>query len=130
MIQATKVLCAALLSIGSLSTPALAAPGGSEIGYKEGALGYAALTSGEYSRAEAQLNRLDGVTKDDPARLINLGQVYAKTGRYEEARRAYIAAMQADKAFDVVLSDGRVLSSRDAARMALSKLPGNYAAIR
>lgn len=130
MFQAGKVLCAALLAVGGLSTAAIAGPEEAEIGYKEGALGYAALTSGEYRKAETQLNKMDGVAKDDPARLINLGQVYAKTGRFEEARRAYMAAMKSDKSFDVVLADGRVLSSRDAARMALSRLPGNYAAIR
>lgn len=129
MIHAGKVLCAVLLA-GGLSSAAMAGPRDTEIGYKEGALGYAALTGGEYRKAETQLNRMDGVTRDDPARLINLGQVYAKTGRFEEARRAYMAAMKSDKSFDVVLADGRVLSSRDAARMALAQLPGNYAAIR
>lgn len=128
MVQTGKVLCAALLVLGGLSTPAFAGPKEAEIGYKEGALGYAALTTGDYQRAEAQLKRLDGVEKDDPARLINLGQVYAKTGRHEDARRAYIAAMKSDKAFDVVLADGRVMSSKEAARLALTGLPGNYAA--
>ena len=127
MVQAGKVLCAFLV-LGGLSTSAIAEPNGAEIGYKEGALGYAALTSGDYRRAEAQLNRLDGVEKDDPARLINLGQVYAKTGRHEEAQRAYIAAIKSGKSFDVVLSDGRIVSSKDAARMALANLPGNFAA--
>lgn len=129
MVKTGGVLCAALIALGGLSTPAIAGPEAAEIGYKEGALGYAALTGGDYQRAEVQLNRLDGVEKDDPARLINLGQVYAKTGRHEEARRAYISAMKSGKSFDVVLADGRVVSSREAARMALAGLPGNFAAV-
>lgn len=128
MIRMGKAVSAVIVAFGVFAAPALAAPDQSEIGYKEGALGYAALTGGDYRAAEDQLNRLDGVEKDDPARLINLGQVYAKTGRFEEARRAYIAAMKSDRSFDVVLADGRVVSSREAARMALARLPGNYAA--
>lgn len=122
-------MCATvLLGLAGMPALAMAEPPASEIGYQEGALGFAALTSGDFQRAEKQLNSLNGVEADDPARLINLGQVYAKTGRYQEAMGAYMAAMHSKKQFDVVLADGRVISSREAAKLALANLRNNYAA--
>jgi tetratricopeptide (TPR) repeat protein len=128
MIQGKIVGAAFLLAIGGLSTALGAQPHTSEIGYPDGALGLAAIQNGDLAKAETQLNTLKGVKADDPARLINLGQVYARTGRYNEAAQAYQAAMKSDKSFDVLLIDGRVMSSRDAARLALIELRGAYAA--
>jgi hypothetical protein len=50
--------------------------------------------------------------------LINYGHVLLKTGRYAEAALTF---EQASKAQDVelILADGRVMSSREAARRAL-----------
>lgn len=127
MAYSKLVICiAALAGFAGMSASATAKPQ-AEIGYKQGALGYTALTSGDYQRAEQQLQGQDGVAADDPARLINLGQVYAKTGRYEEALKAYTAAMKSKKQFDLVLADGRVISSREAAKLALANLRSDYA---
>ncbi|HKX77221.1 MAG TPA: tetratricopeptide repeat protein [Novosphingobium sp.] len=118
----------ALALLGVSGTALQAQPYTSEIGYPDGALGLAAIQHGDLSKAEAQLNSLQGVEANDPARLINLGQVYARTGRYKEAKQAYIAALNSRESFDVLLTDGRTMSSRDAARLALMELRGKYAA--
>lgn len=120
------VAAAALLMTGGVAG-ANAEPANREIGYPNGALGLAAIQNGDLAKAEEQLTSMKGVKASDPARLINLGQVYARTGRAEEAARAYEAAMKSPKAFDVLLVDGRIMSSREAARLALIDLRGGYA---
>ena len=126
MSQMGKWAVAALLAIGGVSG-ANAEPSNMEIGYPKGALGLAAIQDGDLAKAEAQLNSMNGVKASDPARLINLGQVYARTGRPEEAARAYESAMKSRKSFDVELADGRIMSSREAARLALIDLRSAYA---
>lgn len=125
MIHMGKWAVAALLLVGGAG--ANAEPSNVEIGYPKGALGLAAIQDGDLAKAEAQLNSMKGVKASNPARLINLGQVYARTGRHQEAARAYEAAMKSPKSFDVVLADGRIMSSREAARLALIDLRGGYA---
>ena len=116
MSKGRVLAAAALLSLFAGAGVAQAEPL-TELGYKAGALGVAAIAQGDYRTAETQLDRMDGVAAGDPARLINLGQVYARTGRYKDAERAYRAAMAAP-AFDVVLTNGSVVSTREAARRA------------
>ena len=65
----------------SISASAMAARAPTvETGYDTGTLAVAAIERGDWTRAEALLtdSRLNA---DDPARLINLGQVYWATGR-------------------------------------------------
>jgi Flp pilus assembly protein TadD len=104
----------------ALAAPALAEPG-SEIGYPKGALGYDALVAGDYATAEAQLRKSRGAAKDDPARLINLGQVLARTGRTEQAARLFERARMAEE-MEIILADGRRMNSADAATIALRSL--------
>ncbi len=111
-----------LLALGACAT----VPGGSrlansEIGYSPGSLGYAAIESGDWATAEAQLTA-SRVDDSDPARLLNLAHVYAKTGRIAEAQALYeqVAAGKDDGLFE--LSDGTVVSSRDAAKRALARV--------
>ncbi|HKX22743.1 MAG TPA: tetratricopeptide repeat protein [Rhizorhapis sp.] len=127
--MAGKIGFACAMALLVMSGTALQArPYTSEVGYPEGALGLAAIQNGDLTKAETQLNSLQGVEASDPARLINLGQVYARTGRYKEAKQAYIAALNSRESFDVLLTDGRTMSSRDAARLALMELRSKYAA--
>lgn len=126
MIHKAKWAVAALLVMTGASG-ANAKPADTEIGYPKGALGLAAIQDGNLAKAEEQLNSMNGVKASDPARLINLGQVYARTGRPQEAARAYEAAMNSPRSFDVELADGRIMSSREAARLALIELRGGYA---
>lgn len=122
-----RAAVAALMMLGGFSSGACAQQYRTEIGYPEGALGLAAIQDGDMARAEAQLTATQGTEASDPARLINLGQVYARTGRYEEAARAYKAAMNSTESFEVLLTDGREMSTREAARLALIELRGAYA---
>lgn len=117
----------ALLVLGGFSITAGAQQYRTEIGYPTGSLGLAAIQDGDLAKAEAQLNGMKGVEASDPARLINLGHVYARTGRYDEAVKAYKAAMKSEESFDVILRDGREMSTHEAARLALMELRGAYA---
>lgn len=113
-----RVLMMAALA-ASFATPAFAQD--AEINYRDGALGFDALQSADYEKAEAQLLEANGVSRNDPARLINLGQVFAATGRDEEAAIMFERALKAKRTY-LVLANGEVMDSRDAARAALAKL--------
>ncbi|WP_417611013.1 hypothetical protein [Parasphingorhabdus sp.] len=116
-------IAAGLMLIG---TPAIAQDSG-EIGYAKGALGYDALMAGQNEIALQQLEAAEKVDANDPARLINLGQVYARMGRTGDAARMFMAAMKSDTNFDLVLANGTVVNSRDAADQALQNLNSQYA---
>jgi|TARA_R100001244_G_scaffold86820_11_gene66558 Flp pilus assembly protein TadD len=107
-------------------TPAFAQDSG-ELGYAKGALGYDALVAGQNKLALQQLEAAEKVDANDPARLINLGQVYARMGRTGDAARMFMTAMQSNRNFDLVLADGTVINSRDAADQALQNLNSQFA---
>ena len=108
-----------LLPVAFLASAAAAEPAG-EIGYPQGSLGYDALVNANYATAEQQI--LDSnIGKNDPARLINLGQIYRKTGRTELAIQVLEAAARLDEV-ELILANGEVIGSRDAARKALAAL--------
>jgi len=109
------ILLPSLLAL-SVTAP-LAAQTYGEIGYPRGSLGYDALMAGDLRTAELQL-RVGPVAKDDPAVLINLGQVYARLGRTKEAEVVFRRVLDAP-AVDLVLASGREVSSHKAASMAL-----------
>lgn len=111
-------LAAAVSLVSALTAPAAAQQ--AEIGYPRGSLGFEALASADYSKAEQQL-RNSAVRRDDPALLINIGQVYARTGRPAEAAEMFRRAIQAREVV-LVLASGRTVSSRDAATRALQSL--------
>lgn len=111
---------AAVLSLASV--PVFEETPVGEIGYSKGSLGYDALMAGKNDAALAQLEAAKGVDADDPARLINLGQAYARVGRTGDAARMFIAAMENKRSFDLLLANGEVMNSRDAAESALNNL--------
>ena len=113
-----------LVLAAGISTAALANPGTprGEVGYATGALGYDALVAGDLNRAETQLDAMNGVSANDPARLINLANVYMRTGRTTEARNLLIAVRDSRTSFDVELANGRVASTRDVARQAMARM--------
>ena len=102
-------------------------PSGGEIGYAIGSLGYDALVAGDNERAINQILTSEKVSRNDPARLINLGQAYARTGRTLEAKQMFTAAIVSRDEVDLILADGRVMSSKEAARQALAKLQARVA---
>ncbi|HYG46656.1 MAG TPA: hypothetical protein VD846_01830 [Allosphingosinicella sp.] len=91
-----------------------------EQGYERGALGVAAIDRGDWAAAEARLSERRGVRSDDPARLINLGKVYAETGRTSDAVAAWRLALASKRHFEVVTAQGRVVSTDQLAREALA----------
>ena len=109
------------LTAATVAFAAPAAAQSAELNYPKGSLGYNALVRADYATAEAQLRADLGVNESDPARLINLGQVYAMTGRVIEARRMFRLALQVEDV-ELVLSNDRVMGSHDAARAALRGL--------
>jgi len=117
----------ALLSLGVSASASAGTQ--TEIGYAPGALGVSAILSGDYNAAAQRLNSLEGTTKRDPARLINLGNAYAGLGRTADADKAYRKALKA-MPVDLLLADGTMASSREIAREALSRLPRTTYALR
>jgi tetratricopeptide (TPR) repeat protein len=112
------------VAIGALAIAAPASAQQAELGYPRGALGYEALASDDLTTAEAQL-KSGAVAQYDPARLINIGQVYARTGRLEKAERMFVRAQRAEEV-ELVLADGRTVSSAEAAERALQLLRAGY----
>lgn len=92
-----------------------------EQGYQRGALGVAALDRGDWAAAEAQLTELRGLRSEDPARLINLGKVYAETGRVADAVTVWRLALDSKRQFEVVTAEGRIVSTDQLAREALAR---------
>lgn len=114
-------------ALAALAAIALSACAGSkpgmmvEQGYQRGALGVAAIDRGDWTAAETQLSELRGVRSDDPARLINLGKVYAESGRVEDAVKVWKLALASKRQFEVVTANGRVASTDQLAREALAR---------
>lgn len=110
----------AILALGAAMIPAMASAQSVEEGYPRGGLAVAAIERGDWARAEALLN--DGrVDAADPARLINLGQVYANTGREGEALAAWRAALASNRHVQVETLGGRWVSTAQIAREALTR---------
>ena len=109
------------LAASLLAVPAAAQPAG-EMDYAPGSLGYDALIRGDLAKAEIQLRSDRTVDANDPARLLNLGQVLARTGRIAEAADVFRRAKAMEDG-ELVLADGSAISSREAARRALRSLP-------
>lgn len=80
------------------------------------------LQAGRTDAALVTLARPRGVEAADPSRLINLGSALARKGRYTEAVAQYRAAMASNIRYDLELADGRWMDSREAAKLALSRL--------
>lgn len=110
-----------LLAGAALSLTATAASAQSvESGYPRGGLAVAAIEQGDWARAE-RLLRGSQVDREDPAFLLNLGQVYMHTGRTAEALAAWQAALESSRHAEVETLNGRLASTRDLARDALAR---------
>jgi len=92
-----------------------------ESGYPRGSLAVAAIERGDLARAEALLKDDELGATRDPARLINLGEVYMRTGRSAEALAAWRAALASTRHTEVETLGGRWMSTRELAREALAR---------
>ena len=91
-----------------------------EAGYQPGALGVSAISRGDWAAAERALMQ-SPVREDDPARLLNLGRVYAATGRTEQAVQTWRRALASDRHFEVETATGEWASTRVLAERALAQ---------
>lgn len=110
----------ALLAAAMAVVPAMASAQAVEEGFPRGSLAVAAIDQGDWNRAEALL-RTSSLGDQDPARLINLGAVYMRTGRTGEALAAWRQALASNRHSEVETLSGGFRSTRDIARDALAR---------
>jgi len=85
---------------------------------------YGELATG---RAEQAIQRLSAWhNTSDPSVLVNLAAAYTRLGRLAEARKVLRAAIASPDRYDVELAGGRWIDSRNAARIALSRIERGY----
>ncbi|MBN8818159.1 MAG: tetratricopeptide repeat protein [Sphingomonas sp.] len=114
-----KLLIAGGAAVAALgSSAALAQTGGATGSYAAGA-----INAGQLSQAEQILQPASYTDAADPARLINIATVYARTQRKAEARAA-LQRVQALPAERLDLANGTSYSSHDLAKVMLARLDG------
>ncbi len=91
---------------------------------------YEQLRSGDTAAAVRHLEECRDIEANDPARLINLGTAYAQQGRFAEAEGMFRAAIASEERYRLELADGSWVDSREAARVALSRLRSQTLALR
>lgn len=102
-----------------LATPALA----------RDRTGFKAIEARDYDAAERVLLNERRIFPGRPELMINLGTVYARTGRVSEAAILYRAALASD-AVEMALPDGGIETSHDVARRGLRSLAPTTLAVR
>lgn len=108
------------LALSAFPATALSAQAVEE-GFPRGSLAVAAIERGDWARAEILLNDTRGIAQDDPARLLNLGEVYMRTGRTAQALAAWRAAEASTHHEMVATLGNRWVSTRELAREALAR---------
>lgn len=93
-----------------------------EVVYPAGSIGYEALVRGDNERAISDILKSEKISRHDPAKLLNLGRAYVRTGRTAEAATLFKAALDSRDSVELVLADGRVMNSKTAAKMAYAGL--------
>lgn len=114
-----KALILGGAAFAALSSGVVLAQSGADGGYAA-----TAITAGQLSQAERILQPASFADAADPARLINIATVYARTQRYADARKALerVRALPAEK---LELADGKSYSSHVIAAAMLGRLePG------
>ncbi|MDF2603388.1 tetratricopeptide repeat protein [Sphingomonas sp.] len=104
---------------GCLASPALA----------RDRTGFKAIEARDYAAAEKVLLNERRIFPSRPELMINLGTVYARTGRLAEADGLYRAALDAE-AVEMALPDGAIATSHDVARRGLRSLAPTTLAVR
>lgn len=92
-----------------------------ELDYSPGTLAFEALVEGDLSLAERQLRASGSRIGQDPAWLLNYGQLLARSGRVNEASAIFRRVAQAPDS-EIVLASGEVTGTREASRRALQRL--------
>lgn len=102
----------------------LAGSANPDAGFERINVAYQELASGQAERAIERISVAR--TSGDPVVLVNLAAAYSQLGRVAEARRLLHAAIASPDRYDVELADGRWMDSRNAARIALSRIERGY----
>ncbi|MBB5985398.1 tetratricopeptide repeat protein [Sphingobium lignivorans] len=110
--------------VGGAAAAALAASAaGAQSNEASGGYAAAAITSGQLDEAERILQPASRADANDPARLLNMATVYARTARFVEAREA-LARVQALPSEPLELANGNSYSSHAIAAAMLGRLEG------
>ena len=88
--------------------------------YNDPTPGSASILGSNYSAAEREI-RLADVSPYDPARSINLGVVFAKTGQPDKAAREFRQVLS-EEDVQIVVASGKTYSSHEVASRALAAL--------
>ncbi|HET9428835.1 MAG TPA: tetratricopeptide repeat protein [Allosphingosinicella sp.] len=96
-----------------------------EAGYPTGSLAVAAIERADWATAERLLTDDRSIDRENPARLINLGRVYAATGRTNEAVTLWQRALAAPVHVEVQTADGRIARTDQIAREAIALYGGD-----
>jgi len=109
------------LALGLLALSAASATSAQTVeeGYPVGSLAVAAIERSDWATAERLLSESRGVEADNPARLLNLGQVYMATGRPSQALAAWREALADPHPADVTTLGGRTTTTAQLAQEAL-----------
>ena len=105
----TAAAAVALLAQGAAETPA-------------NDVAFDSLARGRNAEAIAIIDADEAIEAADPARLINLGIAYARTGNDSRARAYFEAAMQSEDRVSLETADGQWIDSARLARKALKML--------
>jgi len=111
-----KALMVGGAAFAALSSSVVLAQAPADSGYAA-----AAITSGQLDAAERALQPASYADAADPARLINIATVYARTQRFSEARAA-LARVQDLPAEQLDLANGKSYSSHVIASAMLERL--------
>ena len=124
---ATILIAGALLApvLANVATPSAGSAVTVEAGTDRVDVGYEELRNGNPDAAIARIKGNKTLEYNDPAALINLGTAYARLGRKSDAHAAYAAAILSTERYDLQLSGGEWIDSRDAARLAIHYLEDN-----
>lgn len=82
---------------------------------------YDELASRDNAAAIRKIEGNDGLDRDHPARLINLGIAYARVGEVDEARALFRRALHTGN-LELETATGDWIDSHDLARRAMAKL--------
>jgi Flp pilus assembly protein TadD len=116
--MAARVIAISTAAAFLLPAPALA----QYLPQNDPAPGASSLMSSNFSSAEREIRGAD-VSRYDPARSINLGIAFAKTGQVEKAQREFNQVLREDDV-QLVVANGRSYSSHEVAQRALDAMHG------
>ena len=120
-----------LTVLGAFAALSMAAPafaGDAEINYRKGSLGFADLVAGDNEGAIRSIKADANVAHDDPARLLNLGLAYERSGDFQTAQAYYSTVLARTRPAQLVLSNGTVVDSHELATGGLKRVDGLLAA--